>query len=49
MDKLEFDTDIITERAHRAKKSKYGKKDTLCLIPPDIEILLIELNLRNKK
>ena len=27
MDKLELENDIITERAHRAKKSKYGKKD----------------------
>ena len=27
MDKLELDTDIISERAHRAKKSKYGWKD----------------------
>ena len=27
MDKLELENDIIIERAHRAKKSKYGKKD----------------------
>ena len=27
IDKLELENDIITERAHRAKKSKYGKKD----------------------
>ena len=27
MDKLELQNDIIIERAHRAKKSKYGKKD----------------------
>ena len=27
MDKLEFENDIIIERAHRARKSKYGKKD----------------------
>ena len=27
MDKLELQNGIIIERAHRAKKSKYGKKD----------------------
>ena len=27
MDKLELENDIIIERAHRTKKSKYGKKD----------------------
>ena len=27
MDKLELENDIIIERAHRARKSKYGKKD----------------------
>ena len=27
MDKLELENDIIIERAHRAKKSKYSKKD----------------------
>ena len=27
MDKVESENDIIIERAHRAKKSKYGKKD----------------------
>ena len=27
MDKLELENDIIIERAHRAKKSNYGKKD----------------------
>ena len=27
MDKLELENDIIIERAHRAEKSKYGKKD----------------------
>ena len=27
MDKLELESDIIIERAHRARKSKYGKKD----------------------
>ena len=34
MDKLELENDIITKRAHRAKKSKYGKKDqprTMCV------------------
>ena len=27
MDKLELENDIIIERVHRAKKSKFGKKD----------------------
>ena len=27
MGKLELENDIIIERAHRARKSKYGKKD----------------------
>ena len=27
IDKLELENDIIIERAHRARKSKYGKKD----------------------
>ena len=27
MDKIELENDIIIERAHRSKKSKYGKKD----------------------
>ena len=27
MDKLELENDIITERAHRAKETKDGKKD----------------------
>ena len=29
MDKLELENDIIIERAHRARKTKYGKKDPL--------------------
>ena len=32
MDKLELESDIIIERVHRAKKSKYGKKDQLLTI-----------------
>ena len=28
MDKLELENDIIIDRAHRAKKIKYGKKNT---------------------
>ena len=31
------------------KKSKYDKKDTPCLSAPNIETLLIDLNLRKKK
>ena len=27
MDKLKLENNIITERAHRAKKRKYGRKD----------------------
>ena len=37
MDRLELENDIIIERAHRAKKSKYGKKDQ----PPTIVCILL--------
>ena len=36
MDKLVLENDIIIERAHRAKKSKYGKKDQLRTIMPKL-------------